>query len=90
MHELGADVVKIGCMPNGVNINAGVGATAPQALQQAVIEHGADYGIALDGDADRLQVVDAKGNLYNGDQLLYVMVVDRLAHGDRLDGAVGT
>jgi phosphoglucosamine mutase len=55
-----------------------------------VKEHGADYGVALDGDADRLQLVDAGGRLYNGDELLYVMVIDRLAQGQRVAGAVGT
>jgi phosphoglucosamine mutase len=89
-HELGADIVKIGCEPNGTNINKGFGATAPQALVKAVTEHGADYGIALDGDADRLQIVDASGRLYNGDELLYVLVTDRLARGERVAGAVGT
>jgi phosphoglucosamine mutase len=89
-HELGAEVVKIGCAPDGLNINDGVGATSPQALVQAVAEHGADYGIALDGDADRLQIVDAAGRLYNGDELLYVMVADRLAGGEKVPGAVGT
>jgi phosphoglucosamine mutase len=90
MHELGADVVRIGCSPDGKNINDGFGATAPQALQRAVLDNGAHYGIALDGDADRLQVVDARGALYNGDQLLYVMVADRLAQGCSVRGAVGT
>jgi len=89
-HELGADVIAIGCSPDGSNINAGFGATAPQALLQEVRATGADYGVALDGDADRLQLVDAAGRLYNGDELLYVMVGDRLAHGDRVPGAVGT
>jgi phosphoglucosamine mutase len=89
-HELGAEVVCIGCSPDGTNINAGFGATAPDALVQAVKEHGADYGIALDGDADRLQLVDAGGRLYNGDELLYVMVTDRQAQGQRVVGAVGT
>ena len=89
-HELGAEVVRIGCSPDGRNINAGVGATAPQALVQAVAEHGADYGIALDGDADRLQMVDASGRLFNGDELLYVMVADRLARGEAVAGVVGT
>lgn len=89
-HELGAEVVCIGCSPDGTNINAGFGATAPEALVQAVKDHGADYGVALDGDADRLQLVDAGGRLYNGDELLYVMVVDRLAQGQRVAGAVGT
>ncbi len=89
-HELGADVVKIGCAPDGMNINAGCGATAPQALVNAVAEHRADYGIALDGDADRLQLVDASGRLFNGDELLYVIVADRLARGEAVPGAVGT
>ena len=70
-HELGATVVSIGCSPNGLNINDGFGATSPDALVAAVAEHRADYGIALDGDADRLQIVDAQGRLYNGDELLY-------------------
>jgi len=89
-HELGAVVVPIGCSPDGMNINDGFGATAPQALVRAVAEHRADYGIALDGDADRLQMVDATGRLFNGDELLYVLVTDRLAKGDRVPGAVGT
>ncbi len=89
-HELGAEVVAIGCSPDGMNINAGVGATAPAALIEEVKAHGADYGIALDGDADRLQLVDAAGRLYNGDELLYVMVADRLAQQQAVPGAVGT
>ncbi len=89
-HELGAEVIRIGCEPDGFNINDGFGATSPQALVKAVQEHRADYGIALDGDADRLQVVDGAGRLYNGDELLYVMVADRLAHGLPVPGAVGT
>ena len=89
-HELGAEVSAIGCAPNGTNINDGVGATAPAALVKAVQERGADYGVALDGDADRLQLVDANGRLYNGDELLYVMVTDRLAQGQAVPGAVGT
>ena len=89
-HELGAEVITIGCSPDGVNINAGFGATAPQALVAAVAEHGADYGVALDGDADRLQLVDSHGRLFNGDELLYVMVADRLARGHAVSGAVGT
>lgn len=89
-HELGAEVISIGCKPDGFNINAGVGATAPGALVEAVKAHGADYGVALDGDADRLQLVDASGRLYNGDELLYVMVADRLNQGLRVPGAVGT
>jgi phosphoglucosamine mutase len=89
-HELGADIVKIGCAPDGTNINAGFGATSPAALVKAVATHRADYGVALDGDADRLQLVDASGRLFNGDELLYVMVVDRLARGEAVPGVVGT
>lgn len=89
-HELGAEVITIGCSPDGVNINDGVGATAPQALVAAVAKHGADYGIALDGDADRLQLVDRSGRLFNGDELLYAMVADRLSQGQAVPGAVGT
>ena len=89
-HELGADVIAIGVSPNGRNINDGFGATAPAALVAAVKEHGAAYGVALDGDADRLQLVDAAGRLYNGDELLYLMVADRLAQGIAVPGAVGT
>ncbi|MEO8248259.1 MAG: phosphoglucosamine mutase [Burkholderiales bacterium] len=77
-HELGAEVFSIGCAPDGLNINDGFGATHPEALQQAVKRHRADYGIALDGDADRLQLVDAEGRLFNGDELLYLMVRERL------------
>ena len=89
-HELGAETICIGCNPDGININAGFGATAPAALVQAVKENKAHYGVALDGDADRLQLVDSEGRLYNGDELLYVMVADRLAQGQRVPGAVGT
>ena len=89
-HELGAEVICIGCSPDGLNINDGVGATHPEALVQAVLAHGADFGVALDGDADRLQVVDRAGRLYNGDELLYVMVADRLAAGEAVPGVVGT
>lgn len=89
-HELGAEVISIGCSPDGLNINDGVGATHPEALVEAVKAHRADYGIALDGDADRLQFVDATGRLFNGDELLYVMVADRLDQGEDIRGAVGT
>ncbi|HSY28169.1 MAG TPA: phosphoglucosamine mutase, partial [Burkholderiaceae bacterium] len=88
-HELGAEVIAIGNQPNGLNINDGFGATAPEALAASVQEHQADLGIALDGDADRLLMVDASGRIYNGDELLYVMVKDRLAIGP-VAGAVGT
>ncbi|AVO35210.1 phosphoglucosamine mutase [Ottowia oryzae] len=97
-HELGAEVIAIGCTPDGLNINDGVGATHPQKLIAAVLAHHADYGIALDGDADRLQMVDRTGRLFNGDELLYLLAADRLAHlrakgtqrGPELGGVVGT
>ena len=89
-HELGAEVFCMGCSPDGLNINDHVGATHPEALVGAVRANQADFGIALDGDADRLQVVDAQGRLFNGDELLYVMVMDRLGEGQRVPGAVGT
>ncbi len=89
-HELGAEVVAIGCAPDGVNINRGVGATHPETLIAAVKEHRADLGVALDGDADRLQVVDASGRLFNGDELLYLMVDDRLRRREAVPGVVGT
>jgi len=88
-HELGAEVHAIGAEPNGLNINDQVGATSPQALQQAVLARGADLGIALDGDGDRAMMVDAKGRLYDGDQMLYVIARQRLANGG-LAGVVGT
>ena len=88
-HELGAEVVSIGATPDGFNINAGVGATAPKALSEAVVSNKADLGIALDGDADRLIMVDATGRVYNGDELLYLMVRDRMSTGP-VAGAVGT
>jgi len=89
-HELGADVVEIGVQPDGKNINDGYGATAPGKLQQAVIEHHADLGIALDGDADRLVMVDAEGHLYDGDQLLYIIAQHRQKLGVMKGGVVGT
>lgn len=88
-HELDAEVIAIGNHPNGLNINDGVGATVPETLAKAVVEHHADLGIALDGDADRLIMVDAQGQIYNGDQLLFAMVKDRAEHG-QVAGVVGT
>ena len=89
-HELGAEVIAMGCAPDGTNINKDVGATHPDALVRSVLANRADYGIALDGDADRLQVVDAKGRLFNGDELLFLMVNERLERGEKVPGAVGT
>jgi phosphoglucosamine mutase len=89
-HELGADVVAIGCAPDGLNINHEVGATHPDALVRAVRANHADVGIALDGDADRLQMVDGTGRLYNGDELLYLLARDRMGRDELVPGVVGT
>ena len=80
----------MGCSPDGLNINHEVGATHPEALVRAVKANHADFGIALDGDADRLQMVDAHGRLFNGDELLYLMTDDRLANDEVVPGVVGT
>ena len=87
--ELGAEVHAIGCEPNGFNINDGVGAMYPEHLLKVVQERGADIGIALDGDADRLQMVGSDGRLYNGDELLYMIVRDRMLTQE-VKGVVGT
>lgn len=92
-HELGAEVVAVGAQPDGFNINDGVGAVHPGNLIDAVAKGGADLGIALDGDADRVVIVDGDGRIYNGDQLLYVIVRDRMDAGafdPARSGAVGT
>jgi phosphoglucosamine mutase len=89
-HELGAEVISIGINPDGRNINEGCGATAPDALINKVKDIKADLGIALDGDADRLQMVDVTGRLFNGDELLYVLAKDRVDQGQKLGGVVGT
>ncbi len=88
--ELGATTVVIGATPDGYNINDGVGSTEPAALQAKVQEEGADIGIAFDGDGDRLQMVNAKGELLTGDDVLYVLAMHRLANGDSDAGIVGT
>ena len=89
-HELGATVVGIGVRPDGLNINERIGATHPEAAVAAVRAQGADYGIALDGDADRLQMVDATGRLFNGDELLWLLTAERIANGETPAGVVGT
>ena len=88
-HELGAEVIAIGAAPDGFNINEKIGATHPKALLAAVKAQRADVGIALDGDADRLLMIDGAGRVYNGDELLYVVVCDGIAQGKR-SGVVGT
>ncbi|MCP9759981.1 phosphoglucosamine mutase [Aquitalea sp. S1-19] len=89
-HELGAEVITLGCDPDGMNINDKVGATYPKTLQAAVLQHEADYGVALDGDGDRLIMVDRHGQVYDGDQLIYVIARARAARGELKGGVVGT
>jgi phosphoglucosamine mutase len=88
-HELGAEVFELGSDPNGMNINDGVGALHADHLAHAVQANEADLGVALDGDADRVVIVDADGRIYNGDELLYVIVRERMQHGS-VAGVVGT
>ena len=88
--DLGAEVVPIGCSPNGRNINAGCGSTQPALLRLTVPAIGADVGVALDGDGDRVIMVDERGNLVDGDQLLYIMATARHRHGTLKGPVVGT
>jgi len=88
--DLGADVVPIGCSPNGKNINSDCGSTHPELLQATVTGVGADLGIALDGDGDRLVMVDHEGHLIDGDQLLYVLATARQREGALMGPVVGT
>ncbi|WP_373083018.1 phosphoglucosamine mutase [Zhongshania sp.] len=88
--ELGAEVVVMGASPNGVNINAEVGSTHPTALQQRVIDEAADFGIAFDGDGDRVLFVDTNGDLVDGDELLFIIAAERLRRGKSCSGVVGT
>jgi phosphoglucosamine mutase len=88
--ELGAEVFPIGVEPDGLNINADCGSTATKALREAVLEMRADVGIALDGDGDRLIMVDHKGNIVDGDEILYVITQNRVAKSRMQGGVVGT
>jgi phosphoglucosamine mutase len=88
--ELGADVITIGNSPDGFNINHRHGSTAPEHLQKQVLAHNADLGIAFDGDGDRVIMVDHKGNLVNGDQILYLITMERLQNNNFQGGVVGT
>ncbi len=88
--ELGAEVIAIGDQPDGLNINAGVGSTHIETLRQEVLEQGADLGVALDGDGDRLIMVDAEGNEVDGDDILYVIACARKANGGLVGSVVGT
>ena len=88
--ELGADIIPMGVKPNGLNINDKCGSTSPKALQQAVLEHKADMGIAFDGDGDRVVMVDNNGEVVDGDELLYIMAYGRVKNGGLSGGVVGT
>ncbi|MGB5259936.1 MAG: phosphoglucosamine mutase [Gammaproteobacteria bacterium] len=88
--ELGADVITNGVSPNGLNINQDCGSTRPEQLQKMVLEHSADVGIALDGDGDRLIMIDHKGELVDGDELLFIIAVSRQREGKLNGGVVGT
>lgn len=88
--EIGATVIAMGIQPNGLNINDGVGATKPEKLAQAVIAEQADFGIALDGDGDRLILVDHKGEIVDGDEALYVIAASRHERGELNGPVIGT
>ena len=90
LEELGAEVIAIGVDPDGMNINEACGSTYPEFVSQAVLEHGADLGIALDGDGDRVIMVDANGEVVNGDELLYIIATARQDTGLLQGGVVGT
>ncbi len=88
--ELGAEVVSLGVAPDGLNINEGCGSTEPEALQQAVANNGADLGVALDGDGDRLIMVDHKGEIIDGDEILYIIACSSFGSDHFSKGVVGT
>jgi phosphoglucosamine mutase len=88
--ELGAEVIEVGTSPNGMNINQGVGALHPESMRAEVLENRADLGIAFDGDGDRVMMMDAHGDVKNGDQLLYVIARSKLMSGQLNGGVVGT
>lgn len=90
LDELGATVITIGTDPDGLNINKDCGSTKPEALRQAVINYNADLGIALDGDGDRLIMVDHKGEIVDGDEILYIIARSRLSEGTLPGAVVGT
>lgn len=90
LRELGAEVVTVGADPDGLNINDGVGSTEPKLLCEKVLEHGADIGVAFDGDGDRVLFVDEKGQVLDGDALLYIIARDRIRTKGACNGVVGT
>jgi phosphoglucosamine mutase len=88
--ELGAEVIEIGTNPNGLNINKGVGAMHPDNMRSVVLEHQADIGITFDGDGDRMMMMDSKGDLKDGDQLLFIIARSKLVNRKMSGGVVGT
>lgn len=90
LEELGAEVIAMGVSPDGLNINAGVGSTSPEAMREKVLEVGADLGVAFDGDGDRVAFVDHLGELLDGDELLYIIASEQLRAGEHCPGVVGT
>ncbi|MEM7562226.1 MAG: phosphoglucosamine mutase [Pseudomonadota bacterium] len=88
--ELGAEVIEVGTNPNGLNINDEVGATHPENMRAMVLENQADLGIAFDGDGDRVMMMDARGDVKNGDQLLHIIAKSKLQSGQLTGGVVGT
>lgn len=90
LSELGAEIIEIGTKPNGININHQVGATSMRACVEAVLEHKADLGFALDGDGDRIMLVDHEGNVVDGDQIIFIIARDSLKNGRLSGGVVGT
>ena len=88
--EIGAKIIRIGCEPNGLNINEDCGATKPERLRDAVVEHQADFGIALDGDGDRLIMVDHLGEIVDGDEILFIIARSRLEAGKLKGPVIGT
>lgn len=90
LRELGAEVIEMGVEPNGLNINLNCGATHPENLRQQVLEQGADLGLALDGDGDRVVMIDHRGHILDGDELLYIIIKNRAAQGILKGGVVGT
>ena len=88
--ELGAEVITLGTSPNGYNINEGCGSTNPESARKAVLEHRADFGVTLDGDADRVKLIDASGNILDGDDILYVLASGNTNRIGPWSGIVGT
>ena len=90
LRELGAEVIAVGSEPDGLNINDGVGSTKPALLSQSVLDYRADVGVAFDGDGDRVLFVDNKGEVLDGDSILYIIAKDRIRTKGECNGVVGT